>query len=75
MTNSTLQNDYLERLKIEKIPVSIYLINGIKLQGCITNFDDISIALDNTVVQLVFKHAVSSIVPNHTPNTFGRSAT
>jgi len=59
----TLQDPYLNALRREKIPVSIYLISGIKLQGQIESFDQFVILLKNTVSQMVYKHAISTIVP------------
>jgi host factor-I protein len=61
---STLQDPFLNALRKEKIPVSIYLVNGIKLQGNIEAFDQFSIVLRNNVNQMVYKHAVSTIVPS-----------
>lgn len=60
---STLQDPFLNALRKEKISVSIYLVNGIKLQGNIEAFDQFSIVLRNNVNQMVYKHAVSTIVP------------
>jgi host factor-I protein len=59
----SLQEPFLNTLRKEKIPVSIYLVNGIKLQGQIDSFDQFVILLRNTVSQMVYKHAVSTIVP------------
>lgn len=59
----SLQDPYLNALRRERIPVSIYLVNGIKLQGQIESFDQFVILLKNTVSQMVYKHAVSTIVP------------
>jgi len=61
---STLQDPFLNALRKEKIPVSIYLVNGIKLQGNIEAFDQFAIVLRNNVNQMVYKHAVSTIVPS-----------
>ena len=61
---STLQDPFLNALRKEKISVSIYLVNGIKLQGNIEAFDQFSIVLRNNVNQMVYKHAVSTIVPS-----------
>tara|TARA_E500000178_G_C16487085_1_gene515664 strand:- start:280 stop:504 length:225 start_codon:yes stop_codon:yes gene_type:complete len=64
MTKSQiLQEPFLNALRKEKIPVSIYLVNGIKLQGQVDSFDQYVIILKNTVNQMVYKHAVSTIVP------------
>lgn len=59
----SLQDPYLNALRRERIPVSIYLVNGIKLQGQIESFDQFVILLKNTVSQMVYKHAISTIVP------------
>ena len=59
----SLQDPFLNSLRKEKIPVSIYLVNGIKLQGQIESFDQFVILLKNTVSQMVYKHAISTIVP------------
>ena len=60
----TLQDPFLNALRKEKIPVSIYLVNGIKLQGVIDSFDQFVILLKNSVSQMVYKHAISTIVPS-----------
>ena len=59
----SLQDPFLNSLRKEKIPVSIYLVNGIKLQGAIESFDQFVVMLKNTVSQMVYKHAISTIVP------------
>lgn len=67
MTKSQiLQEPFLNALRKEKVPVSIYLVNGIKLQGQVDSFDQYVIILKNTVNQMVYKHAVSTIVPSKT---------
>jgi host factor-I protein len=58
-----LQDTFLNTLRKEHIPVSIFLVNGIKLQGKIDSFDQYVIMLKNTVSQMVYKHAISTIVP------------
>ncbi|MCP4413066.1 MAG: RNA chaperone Hfq [Gammaproteobacteria bacterium] len=60
----TLQDPYLNALRREKVPVAIYLVNGIKLQGQIDSFDQFVILLKNTVSQMVYKHAISTVVPS-----------
>ncbi|AHN24599.1 RNA chaperone Hfq [Gilliamella apicola] len=60
----SLQDPYLNLLRREHIPVSIYLVNGIKLQGQIESFDQFVILLKNTVSQMVYKHAISTVVPS-----------
>lgn len=59
----SLQDPFLNALRREKVPVSIYLVNGIKLQGLIESFDQFVILLKNTVSQMVYKHAISTVVP------------
>ncbi len=58
-----LQDPYLNVLRKERVPVSIFLVNGIKLQGQIESFDQFVILLKNTVSQMVYKHAISTVVP------------
>jgi len=58
-----LQDPFLNTLRKEKVPVSIYLVNGIKLQGTIESFDQFVVLLKNTVSQMVYKHAISTVVP------------
>ena len=58
-----LQDPFLNALRREHIPVSVYLVNGIKLQGQIESFDQYVVLLRNTVTQMVSKHAISTIVP------------
>jgi host factor-I protein len=58
-----LQDPFLNALRKEHIPVSIYLVNGIKLQGHIESFDQYVVLLRNTVTQMVYKHAISTVVP------------
>jgi host factor-I protein len=59
----SLQDPFLNVLRKEHVPVSIYLVNGIKLQGQIESFDQFVVLLKNTVSQMVYKHAISTIVP------------
>jgi len=58
-----LQDPFLNALRKERIPVSIYLVNGIKLQGQVESFDQFVVLLKNSVSQMVYKHAISTIVP------------
>ena len=60
----SLQDPYLNVLRKERVPVSIYLVNGIKLQGQVESFDQFVVLLKNTVSQMVYKHAISTIVPS-----------
>lgn len=59
----TLQDPFLNVLRKERIPVSVFLVNGIKLTGQVESFDQFVVLLKNTVSQLVYKHAISTIVP------------
>ncbi|WP_197745359.1 RNA chaperone Hfq [Candidatus Nitrosacidococcus tergens] len=59
----SLQDPFLNILRKERVSVSIYLVNGIKLQGQVESFDQFVILLKNTVSQMVYKHAISTIVP------------
>lgn len=59
-----LQDPFLNILRKEHVAVSIYLVNGIKLQGQVDAFDQYVILLKNTVTQMVYKHAISTIVPS-----------
>ena len=60
----SLQDPFLNALRRERVPVSIYLVNGIKLQGTIESFDQFVVLLRNTVSQMVYKHAISTVVPS-----------
>src|SRR4026207_2442030 len=59
-----LQDPFLNTLRKEHVQVSIYLVNGIKLQGQIESFDQYVVLLKNTVTQMVYKHAISTVVPS-----------
>ncbi len=65
----TLQDPFLNALRKERIPVSIFLVNGIKLQGQIESFDQYVVLLKNTVSQMVYKHAISTVVPARNPRS------
>ena len=60
----SLQDPFLNALRKDRIPVSIFLVNGIKLQGQIESFDNFVVLLKNTVSQMVYKHAISTVVPS-----------
>ena len=75
----SLQDPFLNALRRERVPGSIYLVNGIKLQGQIESFDQFVILLKNTVSQMVYKHAISTVVPSrpvshHSNNAGGGSS-
>ncbi|MBS4051662.1 RNA chaperone Hfq [Methylomonas rivi] len=63
-----LQDSFLNALRKEHTPVSIFLVNGIKLQGRVDSFDQYVVMLKNTVNQMVYKHAISTIVPSKNVN-------
>lgn len=62
----SLQDPFLNALRRERVQVSIYLVNGIKLQGQIESFDQFVILLKSTVNQMIYKHAISTVVPSRT---------
>ena len=59
----TLQDPFLNACRKERVPVSIYLVSGIKLQGQIESFDQFVILLRTVVSQMVSKHVISTVVP------------
>ncbi|HEW97125.1 MAG: RNA chaperone Hfq [Candidatus Parabeggiatoa sp. nov. 3] len=59
----SLQDPFLNALRREHVPVSIFLVSGIKLQGEVESFDQFVILLKNSVSQMIYKHAISTIVP------------
>lgn len=62
--HQTLEDLFLSQLCNEKVPVSIFLVNGIKLHGMIGEVDQHVIMLKNTITQMVYKHAISTVVPS-----------
>jgi host factor-I protein len=60
----SLQDPFLNALRKERVPVSIFLVNGIKLQGQIESFDQFVVLLKNSVSQMIYKHAISTVVPS-----------
>lgn len=69
----SLQDPFLNALRKERIPVSIFLVNGIKLQGQIESFDQYVVLLKNAVSQMVYKHAISTVVPVRNPRGVGQA--
>ena len=63
----SLQEPFLNALRKEKIPVSIFLVSGIKLQGQIESFDQFVILLKNGVNQMIYTSAISTVVPSRAP--------
>lgn len=70
----SLQDPFLNALRRERVPVSIYLVNGIKLQGTVESFDQFVVLLRNTVSQMVYKHAISTVVPSRNVRMTGPEA-
>ena len=64
LNGQSLQEPFLTTLRLEQTPVAIYLINGIKLQGQFESFDQFVIVLKSSVSQMVYKHAISTVVPS-----------
>lgn len=60
-----LQDSFLNELRKEQVPVSIFLVNGIKLHGVVDSFDQYVVMLKNSLTQMVYKHAISTVVPSH----------
>ena len=66
----SLQEPFLNALRREKVPVSIFLVNGIKLQGQVDSFDQFVVLLKNSVNQMIYKHAISTIMPTEPVSLF-----
>ena len=65
MKTENLQETFLNQIRKDKLSVTIFLINGVKLQGIITWFDNFSILLKrDSHIQLVYKHSISTIIPS-----------
>lgn len=60
---NNLQDNYLNYLRKEKVPVVVYLTNGVRLKGTVKAFDNFVIVLKEVSQQLIYKHAVSTIIP------------
>lgn len=60
----SLQDPFLNALRRQRVPVAIYLTNGIKLQGHVAGFDQYVVLLKNNTKQMVFKHAIATVVPS-----------
>ena len=63
-----IQDPFLNALRKERVPVSIFLVNGIKLQGTVDSFDQFVVMLKSTVSQMVYKHAISTVMPSSPVN-------
>ncbi len=66
--SQAIQDPFLNALRKERIPVSIFLVNGIKLQGTIDSFDSFVVTLKNVTTQIIYKHAISTIMPSRNPS-------
>ena len=66
--NDALQDIFLNALREKNIQVSIFLVNGIKLHGIVENFDQNCVMLKSTVTQMIYKHAISTVVPSQLVN-------
>ena len=64
MKGQSLQDPYLNTLRKSKVQVSVYLVSGIKLTGYIESFDQFVVLLRNSVSQMIYKHAISTVVPS-----------
>lgn len=60
-----LRETFLAQLKQDEAAVSIFLVNGIKLHGVVDDYDDEVIMLKSATTQMVFKHAISTVVPSN----------
>jgi host factor-I protein len=74
-TPQLLQAPFLQALRDEKTPVYIFLVNGIKLHGTIESFDNYVLAVHGDVTQIVFKHAISTVMPASASMPGGMSST
>lgn len=64
VNHHSLQESFLQELLKEKVTVSVFLVNGIKLHGIVDSFDENVIMLKNAVTQMVYKNAISTVVPS-----------
>ena len=65
-TTQNLQDTFLNQSRREKLPLTVFLMNGFQLRGKVTGFDNFTIVLDSDgKQQLIYKHAVSTIIPPH----------
>lgn len=61
-----VQDVFLNKIRKDKVPVTVFLVNGVKLQGIVTWFDNFSVLLRRDAhAQLVYKHAISTIMPSN----------
>ena len=62
--NRSLQDTFLNQLRKEKVPLTLFLMNGVRLKGTIKSFDNFVVLLKDATQQLIYKHAISTIVPD-----------
>ena len=62
--HDSLQDAFLVALRDQAIPVSIFLVNGIKLHGTVDSFDEHVVMLKSAVTQMIYKHSISTVVPS-----------
>ena len=69
-----IQDTFLNTVRKDKSPITIYLVSGVKLTGKIRSFDKYSVLLENNAQeQLIFKHAISTVVSGRAPHSDGRT--
>lgn len=69
---SNLQDTFLNHIRKNRVPITVFLVNGVKLQGVITWFDSFCLMLKrDQLSQLVYKHAISTIMPSHPVSLYG----
>ena len=72
--SQTVQDVFLNNIRKNKTPVTVFLVNGVKLQGIVTWFDNFSVLLRRDAhTQLVYKHAISTVMPNQPIQLFDPS--
>ena len=70
-TNFNLQDNFLNQVRKGKIPVTIFLVNGFKIRGVVKSFDNFTLLLEvNGEQQMIYKHAVSTLIPAKNLNLF-----
>ncbi|OIO58423.1 MAG: RNA chaperone Hfq [Alphaproteobacteria bacterium CG_4_10_14_0_2_um_filter_63_37] len=65
-SQNNVQDVFLNIIRRDKVPVTIFLVNGVKLQGTVIAFDNFAVMLKNHVVQMIYKHAISTVMPSRT---------
>jgi host factor-I protein len=65
--DQSIQGTFLESLRAQGVPVTVYLLNGVRLNGRIHAFDQFSLSLENGSFQVIYKRAISTVVPGSRP--------